>query len=199
MFPRFVAAQAGAVAASVGRSNRHCHPHCAAIGTPAVQGRPLRALAVAGNDSKFFERHDGVFKALLDERFEGEASRQGLTAFLMPAPRENTGYWWHPWPMVCSRFAASVSPPPLQKLPYPVAAFCWWKTNVACTNYLRPCQTPSPCSAVALNLSWLSAPWLQERNVAYWGDLDTWGLAMLARARLHVPILVCVADGSPHV
>jgi hypothetical protein len=40
-----------------------------------------------------------------------------------------------------------------------------------------------------LNLAWLAAPWLQERKVAYWGDLDTWGLAMLAIARQNIPRL----------
>ena len=54
-------------------------PGCAA-------GRPLRALAVAGNDSKFFERHASLVTALLDERFDGEATRQGLAAFLGAAP-----------------------------------------------------------------------------------------------------------------
>ncbi|MBS0508838.1 MAG: hypothetical protein JSR53_15785 [Proteobacteria bacterium] len=47
-----------------------------------AQGRPLRALALAGNDSKFFERHAALLTALLDVRFDGEASRAGLTAFL---------------------------------------------------------------------------------------------------------------------
>ncbi len=40
-----------------------------------------------------------------------------------------------------------------------------------------------------LNLGWLAAPWLQERSLAYWGDLDTWGLRMLATARHHLPHL----------
>src|SRR5690606_16053872 len=40
-----------------------------------------------------------------------------------------------------------------------------------------------------LNLAWLAAPWLQACDVAYWGDLDTWGLAMLATARRHLPQL----------
>jgi hypothetical protein len=34
-----------------------------------------------------------------------------------------------------------------------------------------------------LNLGWMQADWLGERAIAYWGDLDTWGLAMLADAR----------------
>jgi hypothetical protein len=40
-----------------------------------------------------------------------------------------------------------------------------------------------------MNLAWMDAPWLAGRRVAYWGDLDTWGLDMLARARGHVPQL----------
>ena len=40
-----------------------------------------------------------------------------------------------------------------------------------------------------LNLGWLAAPWLRGRSVAYWGDLDTWSLHMLASARGHLPHL----------
>ena len=53
-----------------------------------------------------------------------------------------------------------------------------------------------------LNLGWLAAPWLQERSVAYWGDLDTWGLHMLATARSHLPhlhaLLMDAATFSTH-
>ena len=53
-------------------------------------------------------------------------------------------------------------------------------------------QLPSLPDAIAvlgagLNLGWMQAPWLAERNLAYWGDLDTWGLAMLGRARTSQP------------
>ena len=53
-----------------------------------------------------------------------------------------------------------------------------------------------------LNLGWLAAPWLQGRRVAYWGDLDTWGLHMLAIARDHLPhlqaLLMDAATFSAH-
>ena len=32
-------------------------------------------------------------------------------------------------------------------------------------------------------------PWLRDLPTAYWGDIDTWGLAMLASARRHLPQL----------
>lgn len=55
-------------------------------------------------------------------------------------------------------------------------------------------QLPSLPDTVAvlgadLNLEWLRAAWLQDRRIAYWGDLDTWGLLMLSRARERQPCL----------
>src|SRR5690606_23202284 len=56
-------------------------------------------------------------------------------------------------------------------------------------------QLPQPAPdtiavlGAGLNLGWLAAPWLQGRSVAYWGDLDTWGLHMLGIARNHLPHL----------
>ena len=47
-----------------------------------AQGRPLRLLAEHGVDTKFFERNASLLTRLLDERFEGAASEQGLTTFL---------------------------------------------------------------------------------------------------------------------
>lgn len=47
-----------------------------------AQGRPLRLLAEHGVDTKFFERNATLLTKLLDERFEGAASEQGLTTFL---------------------------------------------------------------------------------------------------------------------
>lgn len=56
-------------------------------------------------------------------------------------------------------------------------------------------QLPTVANAVAvlgagLNLSWMRAPWLTAKNVAYWGDMDTWGLTMLARAKGFQPTLM---------
>jgi hypothetical protein len=66
--------------------------------------------------------------------------------------------------------------------------------NERCMHQLpQPTAQPVPSTiavlGAGLNLGWLAAPWLQERSVAYWGDLDTWGLHMLGIARGHVPHL----------
>jgi hypothetical protein len=39
------------------------------------------------------------------------------------------------------------------------------------------------------DLAWLAAPWIAQKHVAYWGDIDTWGLRLLAHARRYVPEL----------
>ncbi|MBT3066694.1 Wadjet anti-phage system protein JetD domain-containing protein [Rhodoferax sp. U11-2br] len=161
-----------------------------------AQGRPLRALALAGNDSKFFERHDGVLKALLDELFEGEASRQGLTAFLDASPE---GEHW----VLVAPLAEGLLPFRRQRVTTTELQTCavpgrriLLVENERCLHQL-PTPVPDTIAVLGsgLNLSWLSAPWLQERSVAYWGDLDTWGLAMLAHARALLPgLLVLLMD-----
>ena len=34
-----------------------------------------------------------------------------------------------------------------------------------------------------LHLEWMQSGWLGGKAIGYWGDLDTWGLQMLGRAR----------------
>ena len=158
-------------------------PGCAA-------GKPLRALAVAGNDSKFFERHERLLKALLDERFDGEASRQGLSAFLGATPE---GEHW----VLVAPLQGGLLPFRRLRLTtselYTTALPARRILLVENERSLHPLPAPLPDTIAVLgsglNLSWLAAPWLQQCDVAYWGDVDTWGLAMLATARRHLPQL----------
>lgn len=165
------------------RMSRQLEPGCA-------RGMPLRALAVAGNDSKFFERHESLLKALLDLRFDGEASRQGLAAFLGARPEGE--HWLLVAPLAQGllpfrrmRVAASE----LHDTALPAQRILLIE-NDRCLHQL---PTPLPDTiailGAGLHLNWLDAPWLQDCRVAYWGDIDTWGLAMLASARRHLPHL----------
>lgn len=153
-----------------------------------AQGRPLRALALAGNDSKFFEHHAALLTALLDVCFEGEASRQGLTAFLDASPE---GEHW----VLVAPLAEGLLPFRRQRITTTDLQNCALPgrrillvENERCLHQL-PTSVPDTIAVLGsgLDLAWLSAPWLQERSVAYWGDLDTWGLVMLARAYQHLP------------
>jgi hypothetical protein len=168
-----------------------------------AEGKPLRALAVAGNDSKFFERHDSLLKTLLDQRFDGEASRQGLTAFLDASPEGE--HWLLVAPLADGllpfrrqRITTSellTTDPFTTHLPTTArpARRVLLVENERSLHQLQQRSTPLPDTIAilgsGLNLAWLAAPWLQTCEVAYWGDLDTWGLAMLATARRHLPHL----------
>lgn len=160
-----------------------------------AQGRPLRALTLAGNDSKFFERHAALLTALLDVRFDDAASRQGLAAFLDASADDEHWLLIAPLapgllpqlPLARLRVAAS----DLAATPLPARRILLVE-NERCLHLLQG-ALPLPDSiailGAGLNLAWLAAPWLQQRQVAYWGDIDTWGLHMLARARSHLPQL----------
>lgn len=161
-----------------------------------AQGRPLRALAVAGNDSKFFERHASLVTALLDERFDGEASRQGLTGFLGAQPE---GEHW----LLLAPLAPGLLPFARQRVPASELLATPLTTrhishillveNERCLHLLpQPLAGTVAILGAGLNLGWLAAPWLQGYRVAYWGDIDTWGLQMLAQARQHLPQLTAL-------
>ncbi len=157
------------------RTAMRLEPGCA-------QGKPLRALSVADSDSKFFERHRRLLTHMLDLRFDGEVSEMGLETFL-GAVSENDH-----WLLLVSldpgllpyeqlRIRASE----LARTPLP-AGHILVVENEQCLHQLP--QLPD-CIAVlgaGLNLNWMQAEWLADRHLAYWGDLDTWGLAMLAKA-----------------
>ena len=155
-----------------------------------AQGKPLRALAVQGNDTKFFERHASLLTALLDERFDGEASRQGLVGFLGALPEDDHWLLIAPLAPGLLPFAQMrVRASELLTTPLPGSRILLVE-NERCLHQLpAPVQDTIAVLGAGLNLGWLAAPWLQERSVAYWGDLDTWGLRMLSTARHHLPHL----------
>ena len=155
-----------------------------------AQGKPLRALAMQGIDSKFFERHAGLLTALLDERFDGEASRQGLVGFLGALPEDEHWLLIAPLapgllPFALLRVRASE----LLTTPLPARRILLVENERSLHQLPQPVADTVAVLGAGLNLGWLAAPWLQERSVAYWGDLDTWGLQMLATARSHLPHL----------
>ena len=168
-----------------------------------AQSKPLRALAVQGNDTKFFERHASLLTALLDERFDGEASRQGLVGFLGALPEDDHWLLIAPLSPDLLPFAQMrVRASELLTTPLPDSRILLVE-NERCLHQLpQPAAHTIAVLGAGLNLGWLAAPWLQGRRVAYWGDLDTWGLHMLATARHHLPhlqaLLMDAATFSAH-
>ncbi len=146
-------------------------------------GRPMRSIAVAGIDSKFMERHCALVTALLDVRFEGQASKQGIVRFLDAADEGEHWLLVAPLSQGLLPFARQrVRARELVEVPLPAGRILVVE-NDRCLHLLPPMPDTIAVLGAGLNLAWLSAPWLRERDIGYWGDLDTWGLQMLAQAR----------------
>jgi hypothetical protein len=146
-------------------------------------GRPMRSIAVAGIDSKFMERHGALVTALLDVRFEGQASKQGIVRFLDAADEGEHWLLVAPLSQGLLPFARQrVRARELVEVPLPAGRILVVE-NDRCLHLLPSMPDTIAVLGAGLNLAWLGAPWLRERDIGYWGDLDTWGLQMLAHAR----------------
>lgn len=150
----------------------------------SAHGAPLRALSLAGIDSKFFERHRGLLIRLLDLRFDGEASRQGLEVFL------NAWQELDHWLLLVDldEGLLTFSQQRVRSSELPSASLTAQRLlvveNERCLHLLpRPLPGTIAILGAGNNLAWLDAPWLKNIEVAYWGDIDTWGLTLLANAR----------------
>lgn len=154
-------------------------------------GQPLRALSLAGIDSKFFERHRGLVQRFLDLRHDGEPSRQGLETFLDAA--RDTDHWLL---VAALGEGTSLGFTRLRVRAIELARHLETCALLVVENerclHLLPDDLPGVVAVLGTgnDLSWLASPRFRETRVAYWGDLDTWGLTLLARARGHAPHLV---------
>lgn len=152
-------------------------------------GRPLRLLADYGVDTKFFERNQALLTRLLDERFEGAVSEQGLAIFLDALEEGNH------WVLVVPLQTGLL---PFKRLRLTTAELAETSLpgsrllvveNEQCIHLLPEVPDTIAVLGCGLDLQWLAAAQLAGKQIAYWGDMDTWGLLMLARARLHQPTL----------
>ncbi|MBD1229053.1 Wadjet anti-phage system protein JetD domain-containing protein [Xenorhabdus griffiniae] len=154
-----------------------------------ANGLPLRLLSGLGVDTKFIENNTSLLTRLLDERFMGEASKQGLTDFLDALDENNHWVLVIPLSPELLPFKKSkVTTAELAEIKLPAARLLIIE-NEQCQHQLPTLPDTIAILGTGLDLQWLSNPALKEKSVAYWGDMDTWGLLMLARARKYHPTL----------
>lgn len=154
-----------------------------------AKGLPLRLLSGQGVDTKFIENNISLLTRLMDVRFSGEASEQGLTTFLDAF--DESSHWVLVVPLSpgllpfkkCRVTTAELAETPL------TASRILVIENEQCLHQLPVLSDTIAILGCGLDVQWLSSPTLDEKLVAYWGDMDSWGLLMLARARCCFPAL----------
>lgn len=152
-----------------------------------AKGRTFRMLAEYGVDTKFFERNTTLLTRLLDERFEGEPSQQGLAIFLDALDESN--HWLLLVPLAPDLLPFKrlrVTTAELTEADWPCTRILAVE-NEQCLHLLPELPGTIAVLGSGLDLRWLAAPKLARMSIGYWGDLDTWGLLMLARARRYQP------------
>jgi len=146
--------------------------------------RPLRSLSVAGIDTKFFERNARLITRLLDERYDGEVSQMGLETFLDAIPE---GDHW----LLLIDLDGELLPFRKQRIPTAELARVELPGSHLLIIENESCQYQLPDSlsgtlailGAGFDLDWTANVHLKTKQIAYWGDIDSWGLSCLAKAR----------------
>ncbi len=167
--------------------------------TPGMaEGRPLRLLNGLGVDTKFIERNAVLLTRLLDERYDGMASQQGLSGF-MDAP-DDKDHWLLVVPLAQGLLSFKRQRITAREL----ASTCLPGSRVVvveneqCEHLLPAMPGTVAILGAGLDIHWLAGEVLKTKAVAYWGDMDTWGLLMLARARQALPTITPLMMSEAH-
>jgi hypothetical protein len=150
-------------------------------------GMPLRMLGLEGIDTKFFERHGSLIVSFLDVRFDNDVSEMGLEAFLGAAAE---GEHW----LLVIDLDGGLLPFEKQRVRTSELRECGLPganllivENESCQSLLPKTYGTTAVLGAGFDLGWTDAEWLRTKRVAYWGDIDTWGLQYLAKVRQAVP------------
>ncbi|PWC17686.1 Wadjet anti-phage system protein JetD domain-containing protein [Brenneria corticis] len=152
-----------------------------------ANGMPLRALALNEIDSKFFERHQHLLTSLLDVLYHGQAGREGLTTFL--GASAETAHWLLLVPLAPGLLPFAqlrVRAQELSRGALPAGRILLIE-NERCLHQLPPLADTIAILGAGLDLEWLDSAPLRAKRLAYWGDMDSWGMTMLAKARQYQP------------
>lgn len=154
--------------------------------------RYLRALPLTGVDTKFVEQHESLLAALADVLHKGAVREAGgLTAWLACRPLPRDWLWVRPLCAGCRQRLGGldvlqVSTSTLLETPLP------GRKVLIAENVAPGYALPMLADTVAVfgggaNVQWTRAAWLADRQIGYWGDIDTWGFDYLAEVRRNQP------------
>jgi len=155
-----------------------------------AEGKPLRSLSIASIDTKFWETHYSLLIRLLELRFPNQIKNDGLECFLGAAI--STDRW-----LLLVPLNDDILPfKQLRLRTSELANTALLASNIviieneSCVHLLPDLPDTIAILGAGRDLKWMRNQWLGEKNLAYWGDMDTWGMAILAQARLNQSQLI---------
>jgi len=156
------------------------------------EGLYLRALPLMGVDTKFLEIYLPLVSDFLDVLHEGEITDSGgLHAWL--GCLENPKGWLTIRPL-CDEAKVKMAGFPVMQLHSDVlrkhalpAKNILVLENIQSGLGLPPLKDTIAVFGGGKNVSWIDAHWLTSKRVAYWGDIDSWGFAILSDVRSKLP------------
>jgi hypothetical protein len=159
------------------------HPRC---------GLYLRQLDISGIDTKFIEQRKGILQELLTIILAQDTIDETATSFELRYGLRVKPLQIRLRLLDCEQFVQGISDMviPVEQL----AAFCPTASKVFITeNEINGlCFPDVKDSLVIFGLGYgvdvlKSVSWLKEKQIYYWGDIDTHGFAMLDQVRSFLP------------
>lgn len=157
----------------------------------------LRALPLHGVDTKFVEDHAALLADLLDSLRDGAITvAGGLLAWL--SCRENPGGWLQVRPLCRHSRERLAGLPLLQLDTQTLREYALPASRILIVeNKQSGYALPELDDTIAVfgggrHTAWMDAEWLKEKRIGYWGDIDSWGLAILSEARGRQPHLTAL-------
>lgn len=152
----------------------------------------LRALPVRHVDTKFVEQNYPLIEQIANVLYAGEVlASGGLLAWLNCQANPRGWLWVRP---LCERNRQALGGIPLLQLATDTLLSVELPARqiLIVENVQSGLALPELNDTIAVfgggkNISWLSAKWLEQKRVGYWGDIDSEGLCILADARRRLP------------
>ncbi|WP_341325626.1 DUF3322 domain-containing protein [Methylotuvimicrobium sp. KM2] len=158
------------------------------------QGAYLRALPLKGVDTKFVENYYGLIEALADRLYEGAVTeRGGLLRWLNCIA--NPSGWLLVRPLCRQSRDRLAGLPVLQMDTRTLQSYVLPANRILVVeNKQSGYALPELDDTIAVfgggrNTAWMDTEWLKQKSIAYWGDIDSWGLTILSDARRRQPHL----------
>ncbi len=151
------------------------------------RGCYLRALPVTFVDTKFIEKNLRIIESVVAAWVDSGAKETGLMNWLACAEKPKDWLLIKP---LCEKTRALLGGLPLLRLSsHTLQDFELPAKNILVIENEQSCLALSNVrNTIAIagggkNISWMKAGWLADKNVGYWGDIDSEGLAILSDAR----------------